>query len=159
MLVPNAISTKADVYSYGMVLLELVGGRRNFMLVEDRESQQRRGSYFPKIAREKMMQGELMEAVDKSLVRSEELSEEEVTVLVRLALWCIQENLELRPTMMEVVEMLEGRIPVHVPPESSMFMLNFVNMELECSMDSRAEVDEVALMSANTLSISVQSGR
>ncbi|KAF3340808.1 receptor-like protein kinase [Carex littledalei] len=57
MLVPNAISTKSDVYSYGMVLFELVGGQRNFTTVVDSETQQIHTSYFPKIAKEKMMEG------------------------------------------------------------------------------------------------------
>ncbi|KAJ3691480.1 hypothetical protein LUZ61_020644 [Rhynchospora tenuis] len=157
MLVPNAISTKSDVYSYGMVLLELIGGRRNFLLVTDKENQQKQNSYFPKIVREKMMQGKVMEVVDQSLVRIEEISEEEVSVLVRLALWCIQENPELRPSMTEVVEKLEGRMPVHVPPESSMYVVNFLDGERQYSTQDRE--DDPTLMSSNTLSVSIQSGR
>ncbi|XP_078154432.1 putative receptor-like protein kinase At5g20050 [Carex rostrata] len=159
MLVPNAISTKSDVYSYGMVLFELVGGRRNLILVMDGETQQRRNSYFPKIVREKMMQGELMEVVDQSLIKNEEIREDEVTILTRLALWCIQENPILRPGMTEVVEMLEGRTPVHVPPESSMFVVNFLDGDSSSGAFARAKEDEATIMSANTLSISIQSGR
>ncbi|XP_078154425.1 putative receptor-like protein kinase At5g20050 [Carex rostrata] len=160
MLVPNAISTKSDVYSYGMVLFELVGGRRNLITVMDGETQQRRNSYFPKIVREKMMQGELMEVVDQSLIKNEEIREEEVTILTRLALWCIQENPILRPGMTEVVEMLERRTPVHVPPESSMFVVNFLDGDTHSGAFARGdEEDEAIIMSANTLSISIQSGR
>ncbi|KAJ1692433.1 hypothetical protein LUZ63_009131 [Rhynchospora breviuscula] len=159
MLVPNAISTKSDVYSYGMVVLELVGGRRNFMLeMGSSDSQQRQNLYFPATVRERMMQDQLMEVVDESLVKSGEIREEEVVALARVGLWCIQENPTLRPSMTEVVEMLEGRKPVDVPPESSMFMMNLLESQMSANNLS-ISTGESALMSANNLSISIQSGR
>ncbi|KAJ3691479.1 hypothetical protein LUZ61_020643 [Rhynchospora tenuis] len=159
MLVPNAISTKSDVYSYGMVLLELVGGRRNFMWEMDRDSRQRQSLYFPATVRDRMMQDKLMEVVDKSLVKNEEIREDEVAVLARVGLWCIQENPKLRPSMMDVVEMLEGRKPVHVPPESSMLVMNFLDLQPESGTSTSAKEDESALLSTNNLSISFQSGK
>ncbi|KAJ4754800.1 Receptor protein kinase [Rhynchospora pubera] len=158
MLVPNAISTKSDVYSYGMVLLELVGGRRNFITVVDTESQQTHCSYFPKIVKEKMLQGKLMEVVDPCLKR-EEIREEEVTILLRVAFWCIQESPELRPSTIEIADMLDGRIPVPVPPESPMFVVNFFNDETQSSTSYQARDMDVAGNSNNQLSISIQSGR
>ncbi|KAF3340810.1 receptor-like protein kinase [Carex littledalei] len=158
MLVPNAISTKSDVYSYGMVLLELVGGQRNFTTVVDSERQQIHTSYFPKIVKEKMMEGKLMEVVDPCL-EHEEIREEEVMVLLRVALWCIQENPEVRPSTTEIVDMLEGRTPVPMPPESPMFVVNFLNVETQSSTCNQAQDMEVATLSAGTISISIQSGR
>ncbi|KAJ3691470.1 hypothetical protein LUZ61_020634 [Rhynchospora tenuis] len=144
MLVPNAISTKSDVYSYGMVLLELVGGRRNFMTAADAESQQTHYSYFPKFVKEKMLEGKLMEVVDPCL-KCEDISEEEVKVLVRVALWCIQENPELRPSTTEVVDMLDGRRPVHVPPQSPMFVVNFFNVETQSSTSQQPDAISISV--------------
>ncbi|KAJ3691472.1 hypothetical protein LUZ61_020636 [Rhynchospora tenuis] len=156
MLVPNAISTKSDVYSYGMVLLELVGGRRNFMTVVDTESQQTHNSYFPKIVKDKMMEGKLMEVVDPCLQR-EEIREEEVMVLVRVALWCIQECPDLRPSTTEIVDMLDGRRPVPVPPQSPMFLVNFFNMETESNTSGSSQAQDIEVgLSDSTISISIQ---
>ncbi|KAJ4758766.1 Receptor protein kinase [Rhynchospora pubera] len=159
MLVLNAISTKCDVYSYGMVLLELLGGRRNYVLAMGRDNQQRRSLYFPATVRDRMMQDKLMEVVDATLVKNEGIREEEVAALARVGLWCIQENPMLRPSMTEVVEMLEGRKPVHVPPESSMFVMNFLDLQPQSSAYTRVQDNESAIMSVNNLSISFQSGR
>ncbi|KAJ1692436.1 hypothetical protein LUZ63_009134 [Rhynchospora breviuscula] len=147
MLVPNAISTKSDVYSYGMVLLELVGGRRNFMTEVDAESQKTHHSYFPRIVKEKMLEGKLMEVVDLCL-KCEDIREEEVMLLVRVVLWCIEENPELRPSTTEVVDMLDGRRPVLVPPQSLMFVVNFFSVETQSSTSQQP----------NTISISIKSG-
>jgi hypothetical protein len=128
MLIPTAISTKSDVYSYGKVLLELVGGRRNFQLIVDGATQQQQNSYFPKVAREKMLEGRLMEVVDACLM-NEDIKENEVRVLVSVAFWCIHESPGLRPSMADVVDMLEGSLVMHSLPENLMFGVNFLELE------------------------------
>jgi hypothetical protein len=100
-----------------------------------------------------MIHGDIMDVVDEILVNKE------VIVLTRLALWCIQENPTLRPNMIDVVDILEGRTPVHVPPETSMFVVNFLDVEPQCCISCQAREKKDALMSANALSISIQSGR
>ena len=41
--------------------------------------------------------------------------------LVIVAIWCIQEDPLLRPSMKRVTKMLEGVIEVYVPPSPSLF--------------------------------------
>jgi serine/threonine protein kinase len=165
MLISTAISTKSDVFSYGMVLLELIGGRRNFETIVDAQTRQRKNSYFPKITREKMLEGKLMEVVDKSLA-NEQIKEEEVEVLVSVAFQCIHESPELRPSMVDVVDMLEGQLPANLPSDSPIFVANFLDVESqastsEYSFDSDvAETTnkryETALLSGNTISVRVE---
>ncbi|EHA8587452.1 putative receptor-like protein kinase [Cocos nucifera] len=119
-LIDCGISEKCDIYSYGMVLLEMVGGRRNVQLVGGGGgASARKWSYFPKVVSEKMKEGRLMEVVDERLVGVEE---REVRRLVYVALWCIQEKAEARPSMARVVDMLEGRMDVDPPPETEMII-------------------------------------
>ena len=41
---------------------------------------------------------------------------------VMIAIWCIQEDPSLRPTMKKVVQMMEGAVEVSVPPGPSSFI-------------------------------------
>lgn len=129
-LLENGISEKCDVYSYGMVLLEMIGGRRTVCLIENgNDRSQRRWQYFPKILTEKLREGKLMEAVDRRLVDAGGIDERQVKRLVYVALWCIQERARLRPSMSLVVEMLEGRVPVDEPPETQMLVVDLLSDE------------------------------
>lgn len=165
-LLENGITEKSDIYSFGMVLLELVGGRRNVLLVGDGANSERRWSYFPRIVNEKVKEGKVMEVVDERLIRGGGVEEKEVTLLVNVALWCIQEDAKLRPSMERVVAMLEGRVPVDVPPETEMVVVDLLSIG-ESSADgagagsglSRRVDSQLPTVSTYSLTMSVLSGR
>ncbi|KAK6945061.1 Serine-threonine/tyrosine-protein kinase, catalytic domain [Dillenia turbinata] len=129
-LLEHGVSEKCDVYSYGMVLLEMIGGRRNVRLVEKgMDKSQRKWQYFPKMVFEKNKEGKLMEVLDQRLIEGGGVEEKQVKTLVYTAFWCIQERARLRPTMARVVEMLEGRAPVDEPPDSSMSIVGLLSTD------------------------------
>jgi len=107
-----AISEKSDVYSYGMLLLEIIGGRKNFDPTESSEK-----SHFPSYAFKMMEEGKLKEILDSKLRLDND--DDRVSTSIKVALWCIQEDMNLRPSMTKVVQMLEGLSPVPLPPASS----------------------------------------
>ncbi|KAH1085737.1 hypothetical protein AAZX31_07G066300 [Glycine max] len=118
-----AITTKADVYSYGMTLLELVGGRRNVEAPPSaggggggRESGSETGTkwFFPPWAAQQIIEGNVSDVVDKRLGNGYNIDEARRVALV--AVWCIQDDEAMRPTMGMVVKMLEGLVEVSVPP-------------------------------------------
>ncbi|KAL9339190.1 hypothetical protein Peur_068205 [Populus x canadensis] len=87
--------------------------------------------YFPKLVNQKMREGKLMEVVDDRLAESGGIDEREVRRLVFVAFWCIQEKARLRPSMGQVVEMLEGHVPVEEPPDTQMIIVDLLAIDEE----------------------------
>lgn len=114
-----AITTKADVYSYGMTLIELIGGRRN-VEAPPSASGGREGSatperwFFPPWAARQIIEGNMAAVIDRRLGNGYDAEEAWRVALV--AVWCIQDDEAIRPTMGMVVKMLEGVVEVTVPP-------------------------------------------
>ncbi|KAI7748138.1 hypothetical protein M8C21_019587 [Ambrosia artemisiifolia] len=130
-LLGMGISEKSDVFSYGIVLLELIGGRRSVKAIDvDSEGNKIRRifEYFPKIVTEKLKSGNIMEVVDKRLIDTCHIDENEVIKLVHVALWCIQDKPRRRPSMTEVVKWLEGRVAVDEPPETKMVVVDLLSI-------------------------------
>ncbi|OAY74779.1 G-type lectin S-receptor-like serine/threonine-protein kinase [Ananas comosus] len=113
-----AITHKADVYSFGMMLFEIISGRRNTERSED-------GTYvyFPTWAAAKIHEGEVACLLDNKL--KGEANSEELERACRVACWCIQELESSRPAMGLVVQMLEGVQEVNMPPIPT-YLCNFV---------------------------------
>ncbi|TYH32780.1 hypothetical protein ES332_D13G013500v1 [Gossypium tomentosum] len=94
------VSHKSDVYSYGMMVLEMVGGRKNISVEVDRTSE----IYFPYWIYNRI---ELDEELGLEDIESED-DQERARKMIIVSLWCIQIDPSNRPTMSRVVEMLEG---------------------------------------------------
>nr|TKW24624.1 hypothetical protein SEVIR_3G061300v2 [Setaria viridis] len=107
-----AITPKVDVYSFGMVLLEIISGRRNSSEAYTSNSYQ--AVYFPVQASSKLHEGDVQSLVDPQLRGDFDLAEAER--VCKVACWCIQDNEVHRPTMVEVVRVLEGLQEVDMPP-------------------------------------------
>ncbi|CAO2838717.1 unnamed protein product [Amaranthus hypochondriacus] len=103
------ITVKADVYSYGMLLLEIIGGRRNLDMSYDAQD-----FFYPGWAYKKMVDEKAMEVVDKRL--GGVVDEDELSRALKIAFWCIQDDVSIRPSMGEVVKMFEGTMEVNMPP-------------------------------------------
>ncbi|XP_021764969.1 G-type lectin S-receptor-like serine/threonine-protein kinase At5g24080 [Chenopodium quinoa] len=103
------ITVKADVYSYGMLLLEIIGGRRNLDMSYDAED-----FFYPGWAFTEMVNEQAIKVVDKRLGVA--VDEEEVTRALKIAFWCVQDEVSVRPSMGEVVKMFEGTMEVNMPP-------------------------------------------
>ncbi|CAN6243966.1 unnamed protein product [Urochloa humidicola] len=96
-------SERTDVFGYGIMLLELVTGQRaiDFSRLEE-EEEVLLLDHVKKLQRE----GQLDSIVDGNL--NQNYDDEELEMIIQIALLCTQASPEDRPSMSEVVRMLEG---------------------------------------------------
>ncbi|CAN6675575.1 unnamed protein product [Malus baccata var. baccata] len=106
----GGVSHKSDVYSYGMMLSEIVGGRRNI----DVEAENTSEIYFPHWIYKRL---ELDEELGLQNVMNEE-DKVRARKMIIVSLWCIQTDPSNRPAMREVIDMLEGSVDsLQIPPK------------------------------------------
>ncbi|PON75895.1 Mitogen-activated protein kinase kinase kinase [Parasponia andersonii] len=105
---PFPITHKCDVYSFGMLLFEIAGRRRNLddSLPESQE-------WFPKWVWKKFEYGELGDLM--IVCEIEEKDRETAERMFKVALLCVQHKPQLRPVMSIVVKMLEGAVEIPAP--------------------------------------------
>jgi len=106
------VTSKVDVYSYGMVLFEIVSGRRNSS--QEYFNGGDYSAFFPLQVARKLLSGDIGSLVDANLHGIANL--DEVERVCRVAGWCIQDSEFDRPTMTEVVQFLEGLSELDMPP-------------------------------------------
>ncbi|KAF8021178.1 hypothetical protein BT93_G1568 [Corymbia citriodora subsp. variegata] len=120
----DQITPKADVYSFGMVLLEVVSGVRNFEMqgsLLDSEDW-----YFPGWAFDKAFKEMKVEDIlDRQIKHAydDRVHFKLVDRMVKTAMWCLQDRPELRPSMGKVAKMLEGTVEIMEPRKPTIFYL------------------------------------
>ncbi|KAF8379003.1 hypothetical protein HHK36_028430 [Tetracentron sinense] len=103
------LTNKADVYSFGVVVLEIVSGKNSMKYKPNEES-----FYLLDLAYVLQQKGNLIALVDPNL-GYDYLMKEALTIL-ELAMLCTNPSPTLRPTMSEVVRILEGKTQMKAPP-------------------------------------------
>eukprot|EP00268_Persea_americana_P020385 TRINITY_DN20587_c0_g2_i2.p1 TRINITY_DN20587_c0_g2~~TRINITY_DN20587_c0_g2_i2.p1 ORF type:complete len:453 (+),score=74.46 TRINITY_DN20587_c0_g2_i2:56-1360(+) len=103
------VTVKADVYSFGIVLLEIICCRRNVEIEAEEEEK-----ILCDWVYDCFQAGEL-----EKLVTFEDVDKKSLEEMVKVGLWCIQDKPSLRPSMKAVVMMFEGTAKIPTPPVSS----------------------------------------
>ncbi|XP_058210715.1 G-type lectin S-receptor-like serine/threonine-protein kinase At2g19130 isoform X2 [Rhododendron vialii] len=102
----SKITIKVDIYSFGIVLLEIVTGRRNLDGTRSESSK-----HLLSLMQKKAREFQLLDIVENL---NEEMPEnrEEMLRMIRIAAWCLQNDPTKRPLMSTVVKVLEGVMEV-----------------------------------------------
>ncbi|KAL4316842.1 hypothetical protein AHAS_Ahas15G0325500 [Arachis hypogaea] len=141
------VSHKSDVYSYGMMLLEMVGMKENIPAKTSHTSEM----YFPDWIYKRLDQGTQLGPDDDGEVAIEE--NDVVKKMTMVGLWCIQPIPNDRPTMSRVVEMLEGSMnSLEMPPRP---VLSSIRVVVESSSNVVSLVESSSVVSVVESSTSV----
>ncbi|KAK9936140.1 hypothetical protein M0R45_013000 [Rubus argutus] len=140
-------SVKSDVFSFGILLLEILTGRKNFL-----------GFHHPTTSAATLLiyawqlwnEGKGMELMDPLLKDS--CSPDEFSRYIQIGLLCGQEDAKIRPTMSSVVQMLKSQsISSLSKPERPAFFTgrstndqgNTLGAPISCSVNGLTISDDV----------------
>ncbi|GLJ20035.1 hypothetical protein SUGI_0363280 [Cryptomeria japonica] len=139
------IIPKVDVHSYGKTLFEIISGRRNL----DMSVQDSKKHYFPTWAAAQIYQGNTIDIVEEGVVLAEKADIEEARRAIVVALLCIEEDENVRPSMRQVLQMLEGKMELptpHIPIDSD-------GDVVACNNPSEHELWSESMTEATTFSV------
>ncbi|XP_045801016.1 probable leucine-rich repeat receptor-like serine/threonine-protein kinase At3g14840 isoform X2 [Trifolium pratense] len=144
------LTDKADVYSFGIVALEIVSGRSNTMHLAKEEA-----FYLLDWAHLLKDRGDLMELVDRRL--GSDFNKKEIMAMINVALLCTNATSNLRPSMSSVVSMLELRtvVPEFVSDSSEVMDEN----KMESMRQHYYQTDENKVSKSQTQSESLSNDR
>ncbi|GLJ32936.1 hypothetical protein SUGI_0663430 [Cryptomeria japonica] len=122
------------IESFGMTLLEIISGRRNLDLKEQDSSKY----YFPAWAATQIYNGNTINIVEEGIAEERDL--EEVRRASVVGLLCIEKDEEVRPSMGQVVLMLEGKMHPQIQQIQSSANMDKQADSSETDSDSDGEV-------------------
>ncbi|KAI4305782.1 hypothetical protein L6164_029127 [Bauhinia variegata] len=133
-------SVKSDVFSFGVMVLEIISGKRNAYFQEPNSSGDLL-SHAWKLWREERPLALLDPALEETV------SETEVIRCIQIGLLCVQENPDDRPTMATIALYFSFSVDLPMPSEPPLF--------LQGKAKSRVPMEELESMQSVTNSVSL----
>ncbi|KAK9223707.1 hypothetical protein WN944_012153 [Citrus x changshan-huyou] len=124
-------SVKSDVFSFGVLLLETVSGKKNRGFYHSNNELNLLGHVW-----RLWKEGKVLEMVDSSV---DNYPANEVLRCIHVGLLCVQENAEERPTMASVVLMLSSETATMPQPKTPGFCLGRNPIETDSSSSKHDE--------------------
>ncbi|CAH1437025.1 unnamed protein product [Lactuca virosa] len=139
------LSEKVDTYSFGIVVLEIISGKRCHDVIDDKSVNQSLLDHAWNLYEN----GTHVNLIDNRLDASE-YAAEDVMKIIEIALMCTQTQVSARPAMSEVVTLLSDKSLDEIPPVRSTFHEDDIKIPIDTSIS----------LSSNATASSVQvSGR
>lgn len=128
------LSEKADIYSFGVLVLEIISCRKNTDLTLQSEMQ-----YLPEYAWKLFERSKVIDLVDPKM-QENGFVERDVMQTIQVALLCLQPHANLRPPMSEIVAMLTCRVDMFATPLRPAFLDRRRRRDDKLSWDTISEV-------------------
>ncbi|XP_056863477.1 LEAF RUST 10 DISEASE-RESISTANCE LOCUS RECEPTOR-LIKE PROTEIN KINASE-like 2.3 isoform X2 [Raphanus sativus] len=130
----GSVSYKSDVYSYGMLLLEMIGANKERVGKSDSNKS---SVYFPDWIYKDLESGDI------TMLLEGELNQEEEDIakkMIIVGLWCIQLCPSDRPTMNEVIEMMEGSLDTLKAPPKPLLHMSMQNISESSQLSGESSI-------------------
>ncbi|GFZ20963.1 leucine-rich repeat transmembrane protein kinase [Actinidia rufa] len=127
------LSEKADIYSFGVLVLEIIGCRKNTDLSLPSEMQ-----YLPEYAWKLHERSKVIDLVDPRMVEDGYV-EKDVLRAIHVALLCLQPHASLRPPMSEIVAFLTCTGEMIITPVKPTFLERRPQKDDKLSWDAISE--------------------
>ncbi|KAG2691951.1 hypothetical protein I3843_08G029800 [Carya illinoinensis] len=110
------LSEKADIHSFGVLVLEIIGSRKNtdFSLASEMQ-------YLPEYAWKLHEGSRVLDLVDPNM-REDGFVETDVLLAIHVAFLCLQNHTNLRPPMSEIVALLTCKFELDKTPPRPIFL-------------------------------------
>ncbi|XP_042508629.1 putative cysteine-rich receptor-like protein kinase 20 isoform X4 [Macadamia integrifolia] len=148
-IIQGQVSVQIDVFSFGVLLLEIVTGQRSSNVGQSDGSM---AGGLLSYAWKKWTEGKASELIDPSLGENYDMSE--VMRYIHIGILCVQENASNRPSMASVVVMLNSYSTSLPLPTSAAFV-----MGSEIALGKPSMDDSRVKNSKNEMSVTDLSGR
>ncbi|XP_022720553.1 putative receptor-like protein kinase At4g00960 [Durio zibethinus] len=128
-------SVKSDVFSFGVLLLEIISGQKNNSFHHGENSE-----FMLNFAWKNWREGTALNLIDPTLSDG---SRNEIMRCMHIALLCVQENVARRPTMASVVFMLNSfSTTLPVPSQPAFCMQSNIETDMSSSLATNSWASE-----------------
>nr|XP_025681309.1 receptor-like serine/threonine-protein kinase SD1-8 isoform X2 [Arachis hypogaea] len=126
-------SVKTDVFSFGVLVLEIITGKKNRGFYIDDDELNLLGNVW-----RHWHEGTVLTLIDPSIGNS--YIESDVIRCIHIGLLCVQEHAEDRPTMSSVILMLNNEVPSLSYPKNPGFFARKNHPETDSSSNKQDEI-------------------